>query len=346
MLIGILTFHYADNYGALLQAFALQKYLSENGHTVYFLNYIPEKEKKFYSDKIFCSDGIKLLAKKIISNIQRKDSIKVFSNFRAKYFSIPITGKIMNNTDALIVGSDQVWNERIVGNIEPYLFAGEAVGIKKISYAASIGSTHVTDKSLNMLSMYLKDFYAISVREYTSELLLSSIGIKCQTVSDPVFLLEKKFWDVFAKAPGNLKKHYILVYLLRLDERIIAQANKYAKEHNIKLYYIHPMGVQVNKLKGKRIRGVGPEEFVWLIRNADKVFTNSFHAVAFCAIFNISFFHVNQEELGNRVSDLLKSLKAIEQDNGEYKVKVNSNEFINMISESKRFLDESIGALE
>ena len=342
MNIGILTFYYADNYGALLQAFALNKYLSKSLHKVFFIDYIPEKEQWFYSNEISLKDGIKPFIKKTISYFQRKDSIKKFADFREKYFSIIPLDKLEEFIDILLVGSDQVWNEKIVGDLKPYLFANVSNDIKKISYAASIGSSHVTDNAKALFSRYLHDFSAISVREKTTELLLQSIGIDAKTVVDPVFLLNETMWDGFAKSQTNIKGRYILLYLLRIDEILISEANKYAYEHKIPIYYIHPMGYHIKGLNGKRIKNVGPLEFIWLIKYADMVFTNSFHAVSFCAIFEKSFFHASKAELGNRVSSLLGYLGIKNLTDGIYKVNLKNEEFSFMLSNSKKFLDNNI----
>ena len=343
MNIGILTFHYADNYGALLQAFALNKYLSRSSHKVFFIDYIPKKEQLFYSDKILLQDGIKPFIKKTISHFQRKDSIKTFADFRSRYFSIITLDKLEGFIDILLVGSDQVWNEKIVGDLKPYLFANVTNDIKKISYAASIGSSQVTDKAKALFSRYLHDFSAISVRENTTELLLQSLGINAKTVVDPVFLLDETIWNGYAKPKTDIKGRYILLYLLRIDETIISEANKYAREHKIPIYYIHPMGYHIKGLVGKRIKNVGPLEFIWLIKYADMVFTNSFHAVSFCAIFKKSFFHASKAELGNRVSSLLSYLGINNMTDGVYKVNLKNEGFSFMISNSKRFLDNNIG---
>lgn len=342
MNITVLTFIYADNYGALLQAFALKEYLQCKGHRVVFLDYAPDKERVFYSTSYKGLYSAKALIKKTFSNLERRDSMMIFEKFRDSHFELMNYKDGVNNCDLLIVGSDQVWNEKIVGDLKPYLFYDCRSSVRRISYAASIGRTDINDETRKLLKEGLKAFSGISVREKSSEELVKSLGYSCTTVVDPVFLLDKQRWLRFAKRPmmDNRNKRYILVYLLRKDVEIISKANQYAQENDLELYYIHPMGKKMDKLKGKRIKAAGPEEFVWLISNAEIVFTNSFHAVAFCSIFDKAFYHVKREDLGNRVTSLLSTL---EIKNDEIGVEAQFGDGFNkMYDVSKQFLDTYI----
>lgn len=344
--IAVLTFVYADNYGALLQAFALKEYLQSKGHHVVFLDYAPDKEKLFYSTSYRNLHSAKAIIKKAVSNFERRDSIKVFEEFRNRYFELIGYKDGVANSELLIVGSDQVWNEKIVENLKPYLFYGYPSSIKKISYAASIGKTDISDETRRLLEDGLKSFSGISVREKSSEDLIRTLGYSCTTVVDPVFLLNENEWLEFASCPKikDTKKRYVLVYLLRKDVDIISRANQYAQEKKLELYYIHPMGKRVDELAGKRIKNAGPEEFVWLIRNAEVVFTNSFHAVAFCSIFGKEFYHVNRDDLGNRVTSLLSILEIKDKTIGiEARL---GDKFNAMFDLSKQYLDAYINGEE
>lgn len=348
MNIAILTFIYADNFGALLQAYALERYIQNQGHHVEFLDYTPEKEKAFYSLSYRNVHSAKDIIKKFISNFERIDSSGVFNSFRKKYFKIAPYERGIENSSLLIVGSDQVWNEKIVDDLNPYLFSNYNPSGRIISYAASMGKTAISEKSKKTFSRGLKRFSGISVREKNSEDILKSLGFSCCiTVVDPVFLLDKSEWINFASAPIQkyLKKRYVLVYLLRSDENIIVKANHYAKDNGLKLYYIHPMGKKSRKLSGKRIKSVGPEEFVWLINNAAIVFTNSFHAVSFCCILGKQFYHVQREDLGNRVSSLLSTVEIKISDSGETTGFL-GDKFNHLVNVSKQYLDKYINNTE
>lgn len=343
MKIGILTFFYADNYGALLQAYALQKYIQSGGHDVSFLDYIPESEKNFYSRKFRDISSIKGAVKKAISNYERRDSAEIFQSFRRKYFKLEPYEKAIEKCDLLITGSDQVWNEKIVKDLEPYLFFEKKSSAVKISYAASVGDIPISDEAKVKLLKYLKTFSGISVREKSAEEALKGLGIPCVTVVDPVFLLDKNSWLSFAHCPDrfNHSERYVLVYLLRPNRNIVSKANDFARIHNLKLYYIHPMGKRIKLLSGKRIKYVGPEEFVWLISHADIVFTNSFHAVSFCCMLEKQFYHLQGEDMGNRVASLLSAVEIKSTEWGGT-VAVLGKAFCSMRDCSKQFLKNYI----
>ena len=128
---------------------------------------------------------------------------------------------------------------------------------------------------------------------------------------------------------------------MRNNETLISKANKYAHDNDLKLIYVHPMGMQINNLCGTRIKSVGPEEFVWLIKNANAVFTNSFHAISFCCIFNKEFCHVQHNDLGNRVSELLSNLNVHTLDNG-LEIAIYGEKFLQIKEDSVDFLKQYI----
>lgn len=343
MKVGILTFYYADNYGALLQALALQQYIIDTGNEVEFLDYVSDKEKRFYATDIRYIKTPKNILKQLYVNWKRKDSIIVFREFRNKYFKIQPYDIGIKTDDLLIVGSDQVWNERIVADLDPYLFADTNSLCKKISYAASIGSSSISGKAKEKFSKELMNFSGVTVREKSSEETLTEIGIRSSTVVDPVFLMSKDFWLKFAKKPREFESDnkYVLVYLLRSDQDIVTKANEYATKNQCKIFYIHPMGNKIANLLGHRIKGVGPAEFIWLINNADIVFTNSFHAVSFCCIFAKRFFQAQNKDLGNRVSSLLSLVNLEESDCGS-KIVSFTEDFYDIKNNSISFLDKFV----
>lgn len=322
MRIGILTFHFADNYGALLQAYALQRFLRKQECEVGFIDHVPEKERAFYSVNPFLAKGIKGKIRKIITNAERIDSKKQFDKFRKHWLSVECeykAEKLNGQYDFLIVGSDQVWNEDIVCDLKPYLFAENGINVPKISYAASIGKKDVSDREKTALKRYLADFKAVSVRENESEELLSELGIRSTTVADPVFLLNPADWEILAFQPQgfNNKKPFVLLYFLREDAASIEKADHYAKMKGFDLYYVHPLGRKLKHSNGKRIKNVGPFEFIWLIKNAERVFTNSFHAVSFSIILGTPFVHCGNDQLGNRVQNLLDGIDCVSTEDGE-----------------------------
>lgn len=312
MKAAILTFQFADNYGAMLQAYALKEYLTKKGAQVTFIDYTPDKERVFYSLNPFAEKGLKKIIKKSIQVRKRVHIHKRFQLFRKSNLNVPsgikyAPDKLADEFDVIIVGSDQVWNKKIVGNISPYFLKGVPEKCIKASYAASMSIVDKKDIERGDSVSLLKKFDFLSVREDSARVLLEKYGLTVKTVVDPVFLLTASDWRGFGTKPKAIKEDekYAVIYLLREDERCVKEAEIYTEKYNIKLYYIHPLN---NKLKSKRaklIKNTDPREFVWLIENADAVFTNSFHATSFSMIFEKKLKHILKKELGARVPDLL-----------------------------------------
>ena len=343
--VKILTFHFADNYGALLQAYALKKYLEEREMEVEFINYIPGSERYFYEINPLKGKGIKGKIKKLLEFGARYDSKIRFDDFREVNLNIKKEQPLnFENCDLLIVGSDQVWNEKIVKDLRPYLFSDVGRDSKKISYAASIGCNDFADETKELFKKYLKDFEAVSVRERTAELALAEMGISSTTVVDPVFLLDKMVWKDIALKPRNFlsDKPYILMYLLREDSASIKKANDFAKNNNMEVYYIHPLGKKMKNLNGKYVHNVGPREFLWLIDNAHVVFTNSFHAVSFSIILESKFYHFSHSQLGDRVKNLLEMFECKDAGESIKECELKSKKYELIRKSSMMFLEKNI----
>ena len=133
MRIGILTFHFAHNYGALLQAYALKCYLTQHGYDTSIINYTPEKLRKEYSMNPFVySKNPKVLLSLSLRNYRRRKQNRLFTQFqnnelgvKKKIFTSEELIAAMNTYDMVSVGSDQVWNTNITGNIKCYFLRSE-----------------------------------------------------------------------------------------------------------------------------------------------------------------------------------------------------------------------------
>ncbi len=134
-------------------------------------------------------------------------------------------------------------------------------------------------------------------------------GIKALHVSDPVLLLDEKFWSAVTRKPSGMKdRRYILYYTLKNDEQLIMKANDTAKRLGLQVISIHP---NANRLEiGKQLYGIGPREFLWMIQNAEYVCTNSFHASAFSLIFKKKLLHSQFEKGKGRVQSLFDTVSA------------------------------------
>ena len=319
MKIGILTFQFAHNYGALLQAYALQSYLKNKGFEVEVLNFIPTQVKREYSMNPFeYSKSPKVIISLIIRNIYRRKQNHLFKAFQRDFLKLgkPIfTTEELNHAesrfDYISVGSDQVWNVSLTGNIKDYYLDFASKTTRKMSYAGSFGTNHVNDYQIDQIKECFPYYVAISVREeMAKDIIEECTGLKPQVVCDPVFLLSRDMWSGFGRKPKSIKSHkkYVLYYSLRYDSDLVAKAEEYARIHDSLLYVIHPTAVR-QKIDGMQLYDVGPRQFIWLIENAVCVVTNSFHAVAFSTIFRKRIIHRSANGLGSRVTSLFHQLK-------------------------------------
>ena len=320
MKIAIITCQRAFNYGAVLQTYALQKYLRNNGDDVYVIDYIPEYLRKSTNKNIIL---------KIIRPILRwgdfKKSKKVFGEFLEK--NTKLTKKynsyseLKNNppeVDAFIAGSDQIWNcNTNIGKDDAYFLGFVSKNKKKISYAASIAMDKIPEEQINRFKENLKDFDYISIREKTGVKLLENIGIKnVERVLDPVYLLDKSEWDQIAgKSSFKLcNEKYILVYGFKRQKDLYEYARKVANERNCKIYSINTNFEDYFLDVDKYFYNATPYDIVNLVKNAEEVITNSFHGLSFSIIYNKP---VHQfKKMGNensRMVDLLEELKMSER---------------------------------
>ena len=334
MKTAILTFNNELNYGAILQAFALQKYIKKYSD-VYIMNFSFElghtslprkivefpKRKKFYS---FKKKHIQFSKNKINNYLKFKETI--------------------NDYDIAIVGSDQVWAFDIINDKKNIFFLKDIDNIRKCSYAASFGKNDNYINNKIEVKNYLSSFDSISIREKSSSDLLMKDGINNVSSVDPTLLLSADDYIKELNLSKNDKK-YILVYMLVIDEKLINLANQIGKMLDLKIYCFN------NKNRfGKRgvcIPNASPKDFVEMFYNASFVITNSFHGTCFSTIFNKKFISVVHPTRGIRQLDMLNRLglsDRIYDENKDlsYYVKNDINcskSFLNNISESKKYID-------
>ena len=234
----------------------------------------------------------------------------------------------MNTYDMVSVGSDQVWNTNITGNIKCY-FLEKEVQAKKISHAASFGTDSICAYQKNAINECLPLYSKISVREQQAKKILEEEKIGAELVCDPVFLIDREEWDAFARKPESVAEdsRYVLLYGLSRNEQLEKSAARYAESEGIPLYVIHPTAQKLTR-KGTLLYDVGPREFVWLIRNAVKVYSNSFHATAVSVLYGKTLVYDAVNGLGSRVASLFDSLGTnLREGVNEYK--------LSLISEKK-----------
>lgn len=296
MKIGILTFGNGYNYGAILQCYALQKYLKNNDFDVEVINF--KKEKKYGKSKYnFLAPAY--MARKIYALEHRKqikEKRKKFDDFfydciahyPQNFISEDDISEYANKYDIILFGSDQIWNlsEKIYDRSR--IFFGEfCFDGKKISYAASFGdSIEIAKKNKEYIKKMLSKFKNISVREKSGYEFLNENGINNTFVVDPTLLLNKNDWNLLCEASKfkKIPQKYILYYSVNCRRFSWEVAKKISKITGLKVINLeeHPKIIKANFINDYV---EGPKEFLDLVKNAEYVVTNSFHGTIFSLIF-------------------------------------------------------------
>lgn len=322
MKIGIITFHYARNYGAVLQCYALQKVLLSAGHDVTVIDYRPSSVaggyKVFDIRRFWGATPAKFLRKtrkelRVIGSRRRR--YQAFENFVGSELRLSRTVRgisamenISRDYDMLIVGSDQVWNTKVTKGIDPIYWGGfkrlDKTGL--ISYAASMedGLCHET---VDAIQRFLPSFKAISVRENclanTLDGILKSVGT--ETVVDPTLLLDASEWNTLAQEPV-ISEPYLFFYQVRKSEEAYQLAKRLASDKGLKLVVLSAKPELENSLE---VQCASPSDFVSLFRHASYVVTTSFHGTVFSLIYGKPFWCVDVNDgKGSRQMDLLTRL--------------------------------------
>ena len=218
---------------------------------------------------------------------------------------------VLNNEfNVFIAGSDQIWNPVCTGGVDSNFFLNFVDGRvnKRIAYAPSLAHASFEDKILNEMCGYIEKFDAISVREESGKKILKNNTSKnIEVVLDPTMLLEEKDYKTLEINP-KFDKPYIFVYMLEKDDPcLIEYVSKISQEKAIDIVYIHLN----NLFRGKHVHnvyGCKVGEFLWYIRNAKYVVSNSFHATVFSIIFQKKFCTFKTEKSYSRMVGLLNTL--------------------------------------
>jgi len=311
MKAGILTFHEADSYGAVLQAYALQQTLSKLGADSEFVRIqMPQTAAPARS----VTGAAAVFARRIQAESKKREAL--FADFRQKHMRISHTYQpadpIDDEYDCFIAGSDQIWNFRIPGADARY-FLPFAKPEKRYSYAASFGADALPEKAKAWAAGQLSQFQDISVREESGCRIVKELtGREAQVCLDPTLLVERADWESLTREENA--EPYVLAFLLKYDEALVAKAREEAEKRGAQLRVITAAFVPQLGMSAWNTTGV--TDWLCAIRNAQCVFTNSFHGMVFSMIFARSF-HIQRltGELSSRNGRLEELLSFLELSN-------------------------------
>lgn len=295
MKCGILTFHKTTNYGAVLQAYALMRTVDDlKGIDCEIIDYRCEAVEQRY--KILrkyetTRDAVKALLC-AVPNAKLKSEFSGFLKEHCK-LSAPITPKELSEKsheyDAMIVGSDQIWNPKLTGADENYFLPFETP-CKKIAYAASFGSFDDAKQIQIYYKKDISDFVVVSLREMdTVKYIDRTESEKIQQVLDPTFLMNGEEWKKEFVKERLVKGKYILVYKMMDAEGLFDFARKLGKEKGLPIIYLTHSAKQERGMKN--IFTASPEEFLNYLYYAEVVVTSSFHGTALSVNLNKDFYY-------------------------------------------------------
>ena len=291
-LFGILTFHNANNYGAVLQAYALQRFLRDiyGDGLVDVIDYkcAGIREQDSLRDYVAHQKIIRGTARYFLAHSRIK-KITAFCRENMSLSKQISTRKelpgIVADYEVLISGSDQIWNRRWTGGEDTYLQDFHNDNRKKVSYAASFGLSQLPSECVDDYRRLLGDFSHISVREESGKNIVRSLVNRESDVHiDPTLLLTRANWNAVAeKSKSKHSRKFVLAYMVPYQKSVHAKAKELAKRNRLDLLVV------CNNLRNLFKKKVAVNEFVSMFRDAEYVVTNSFHGTAFSIIYQKKF---------------------------------------------------------
>lgn len=315
--VGIITFHTAINYGAVLQAAALENAFRELGIPAEIIDYKNHRfeeqyglQKQFESSNILkrfvlfaVKNSIFLVKKKKFRDFLKKKT--VLSSEKYTYDDVANCEPFYNS---FVTGSDQVWNLELTNGDTRY-FLDFVPPEKRYSYAASFGRSSLESKELEEYRSLLNEFGKVSLREASAQNILNQIAFPglYDVHVDPTLLFDGAWWSTFVQR--KKKGKYILFYKVASPDELIPYVEMLSDKLGLPVIEISS-NLKKSSKKFRIISNAGPEDFVSLIENAEVVATTSFHAAVFSLLFHRKMALELMDKTGKynvRIDSLLKS---------------------------------------
>ena len=373
----IMTWYHYQNFGTALQVTALSHVLHELGYSVNVIQYIPPDGRfitKSNSNSLICLLGFYLkrvptFTKRILKkfsgvptcdNFVDKKRNELFQKFIDEH--LVLTAKcqtyselfaLKSNFDVFVCGSDQIWSPLC---FDTKYFLDFIPKLKKIAYAPSIGVTQIKDKYIrNCMKKLIDDFRFLSVREEQGKKLIKEICNKDAVVAlDPTLLLKKEWNNYLNDDYAQKQGKYLLCYFLGENQATWNHVWKIADKLGLQIKIVPVFQKDVEK-PGQILTGVGPAEFLGLIKHAAFVCTDSFHGVAFSINFHKEFcvyerFSNNSSDSQNsRIYNILNitGLKTrLIKDKNKINVDLSDIDFLEVDKKLEQYRNESIQFLK
>ncbi len=348
MKTGILTLSAAENYGAILQASSLCRFLNDNYCETEIINFIPDFICGRYPLIRLDKSSKKAYIKSLIYGVAHLPIIILkkyrFKSYCTKYCKISHKKYVRNFDvdyyDQYIVGSDQVFNLELTNNDLNFFLPHVHDKRKVVSYAASIGLNSITENQAEIYEKYLSDFEFLSLRESTAVKIVSEL-IPTKHIwrnLDSVFLHDDEYWKKIS-ARRIIKDKYILIYAFKDFDLAYDIANK-IDENCIKVNISDELMKKRHDVRN--IRAVGPREFLSLINYAEFIVTDSFHGTAFSIIFRKKFIVIPYKGTSSRMEDLLQYFELEDNLYGQREINVTSNSYVFSEYKYEQAIDDAV----
>ena len=283
MKIGIVTFTSGNNYGQRLQNYAMQEVCKNYGDEVLTIKH-KERRKSIKGTIKKCFHIFNV--KSFLWDVKRNKAFQNFDKEYVQYYDKKLNIKndnqdINNDFDYFVAGSDQVWSPNSP-DVDKNYFLDFASNEKKVSYAPSIASETIPENKLNEYVNYWKTFSCISIRENNFQDIIARLTGKDVYVHiDPTMLLDRTDWHKMTRKPKDLTDdNYAVFYFLGAESENVAKVKEFCKEQNLKI---------IDLFDKEQLSGIGPQEFLYLIENAQLMVTDSFHGCVFSILFHTPF---------------------------------------------------------
>lgn len=304
MKIAIFSPFSSQNYGTVLQAFALSKELSKLGvdseyiswrhcrtSMMHRLLFILKHPSYFFLYRKNKQNNKEDLRYSFLSESEYQETIRKNIEFVEKhtpvnprFYTYDELASVEPLYDKIIVGSDQTWSPDHLYQFSPYYLPFVKNTKKKCSYACSMGRTILPTKFVTYLQSRLKSFESLSCREKENADLLSKLlERKVNHVIDPTLLLRNEEWVEYMIPVQNMPPKYIVCYILGEKKCIYDYAEYLGKQKDLPVYYILTRPAHAHHKNV--LKGVGVQEFLWLIKNCQYLVTDSFHGSIFAMNF-------------------------------------------------------------
>lgn len=317
--VGLLTHHEAQNFGAVLQAFALRRTIAGLGHAcmvidcrestgAYRLFRVPVGRESIRHDA--------LMLMNLPSHLRSRRRFRAFREAhlaltRKAYWSTADLSADNDGFDAFVSGSDQVWHPSLLDQpLGRFLFQDFTAGGRRVAYAPSFGVSKLPAGSREQVRKLVKQFEYLSAREDSGCAILEDLtGRAVEQVLDPTLLLKATEYDALAADIGRPGPYILLYPMLWSDDlrRLVLSAKA---RLGVPIVAVLPPTHAPWRFSfaDRLVLDAGPAEFLAWVKGAAYVCTSSFHGTCFSIIYRKHFLSIPGEATGTRQLSLLRCL--------------------------------------